>query len=74
MSKTIVAAVWYMMKKYPLFRWKLREFTFEWLLAMRALKTGLPMALQQLMVSASSSGLSTTMGRTCLPLSRWLRG
>ena len=29
MSRTIVTAVWYMMKKYPLFRWKLREFTFE---------------------------------------------
>lgn len=48
---SFVAAVWYMMKKYPLFRWKLREFTFEWPLAMRALKTGFPMALQQLMVS-----------------------
>ena len=48
---SFVAAVWYMMKKYPLFRWKLREFTFEWPLAVRALKTGFPMALQQLMVS-----------------------
>jgi len=48
---SFVAAVWYMMKKYPLFRWKLREFTFEWPLAVRTLKTGLPMALQQLIVS-----------------------
>lgn len=48
---SFVAAVWYMMKKYPLFRWKLREFTFERPLAMRALKTDFPMALQQLMVS-----------------------
>ena len=48
---SFMAAVWYMMKKYPLFRWRLRELTFEWELALRALKTGFPMALQQLMVS-----------------------
>lgn len=41
----------YMMKKYPLFRWKLKEFTFEWSLAILSLKRGFPMALQQLIVS-----------------------
>ena len=41
----------YMMRKYPLFRWKLNEFTFEWRLAKQTLKTGFPMALQQFIVS-----------------------
>lgn len=45
------AAFIYMMKKYPLFRWKLKEFTFERALAGTALKCGFPMALQQLIVS-----------------------
>lgn len=48
---SFVAAIWYMMRKYPLFRWKLHEFTFEWQLAFKTLKIGFPMALQQLMVS-----------------------
>ena len=46
-----VVGVVYMMKKYPLFRWKLKEFTFEWRLAKQTLKTGFPMALQQFIVS-----------------------
>ncbi len=46
-----VAGFVYMMKKYPLFRWKLKEFTFEWSLAILSLKRGFPMALQQLIVS-----------------------
>ena len=46
-----VVGVVYMMKKYPLFRWKLRELTFEWQLAKRSLKAGFPMALQQFIVS-----------------------
>ena len=41
----------YMIKKYPLFRWKLKELTFEWSLAKNTLKAGFPMALQQLIVS-----------------------
>ena len=45
------AAFLYMMKKYPLFRWKLKEFTFEWPLAKLTLQRGFPMALQQLIVS-----------------------
>lgn len=50
-AASCVAAIWYMMRKYPLFRWKLKELTFEWPLAGRSLKAGFPMALQQLMVS-----------------------
>lgn len=46
-----VVGIIYMMKKYPLFRWKLNEFTFERQLAEQTLKTGFPMALQQFIVS-----------------------
>lgn len=41
----------YMMKKYPLFRFKWKEITFEWSLAKQTLKAGFPMALQQFIVS-----------------------
>lgn len=41
----------YMMKKYPVFRWKFSEFTFEWALVRKTLKAGFPMALQQFIVS-----------------------
>ena len=46
-----VVGIIYMMKKYPVFRWKLNEFTFEWQLAKQTLKAGFPMALQQFIVS-----------------------
>lgn len=46
-----IVGIIYMMKKYPMFRWKLNEFTFEWQLAKRTLRTGFPMALQQFIVS-----------------------
>ncbi|MCM1498722.1 MAG: MATE family efflux transporter [Clostridium sp.] len=46
-----IVGIIYMMKKYPLFRWKLNEFTFEWQLARQTLKAGFPMALQQFIVS-----------------------
>ena len=46
-----VAGFVYMMKKYPVFRWRLKEFTFEWPLAKLTLQKGFPMALQQLIVS-----------------------
>ena len=46
-----VVGIIYMMKKYPLFRWKLNEFTFEWALVKQSLKAGFPMALQQFIVS-----------------------
>lgn len=41
----------YMMRKYPIFRWRIRDLTFETDLAKRSLKTGFPMALQQFIVS-----------------------
>ena len=46
-----VVGIIYMMRKYPLFRWELNEFTFECSLAKQTLKAGFPMALQQLIVS-----------------------
>ena len=46
-----VVGIIYMMKKYPMFRFKLNEFTFEWQLARQTLKAGFPMALQQFIVS-----------------------
>ena len=48
---SLVVAVLYMMRKYPLFRWRIHEFTFERQLAGRVLRTGYPMALQQFIVS-----------------------
>ena len=48
---SMVVAIAYMMKKYPLFRWRIKDFTFEWQLAGRSLKVGFPMALQQFIVS-----------------------
>ncbi|MDE5776443.1 MAG: MATE family efflux transporter [Treponemataceae bacterium] len=48
---SFVVGIMYMMKKYPLFRWKPNEFTFAWRLAKQTLKTGFPMALQQFIVS-----------------------
>ena len=41
------AAVIYMVCRYPIFRWKPKELTFEWKLALNTLKIGFPMALQQ---------------------------
>lgn len=46
-----IAGFAYMIKKYPLFRFTRKELAFEWPLAKRTLKTGFPMALQQLIVS-----------------------
>lgn len=50
-AASCAAAFLYMMRKYPSFRWKLSEFTFEAALVKRALKAGFPMALQQFIVS-----------------------
>ena len=50
-AASCAAAFLYMMRKYPLFHWKWNEFSFEWTLAKRALKSGFPMALQQFIVS-----------------------
>ena len=46
-----IAAVIYMVKRYPIFRWKIKELTFEWKLAKNTLKVGFPMALQQFIVA-----------------------
>lgn len=46
-----LAAFLYMTRKYPQFRWKWKELSFEPQLAAAALKTGFPMALQQFIVS-----------------------
>ena len=46
-----IAGVIYMVKKYPIFRWKLKELAFEWKLAWNTLKIGFPMALQQFIVA-----------------------
>lgn len=50
-AASCLAGILYMMKKYPMFHWKFREWTFEPTLAKLSLKTGFPMALQQLIVS-----------------------
>lgn len=41
----------YMMKKYPIFCWKIKEWTFKLKEAALTLKIGFPMALQQFIVS-----------------------
>ena len=46
-----IAGVIYMVKRYPIFRWKPKELTFDWKLARNALKMGFPMALQQFIVA-----------------------
>ena len=48
---SFIVGIIYMMRKYPVFRWKRNEFTFEWHLARQTLKAGFPMALQQFIVS-----------------------
>ncbi|MCH5155862.1 MAG: polysaccharide biosynthesis C-terminal domain-containing protein, partial [Clostridiales bacterium] len=46
-----VAAFIYMVKRYPIFRWKFKELTFDRKLAKNTLKVGFPMALQQFIVA-----------------------
>ena len=46
-----VAAVIYMIKRYPIFRWKPKELTFDPKLAKNTLRVGFPMALQQFIVA-----------------------
>ncbi len=52
-----LAAVIYMVKRYPIFRWKFKELTFQWKLAKNTLKIGFPMALQQFIVAIGLSCL-----------------
>lgn len=48
---SFVAAYFYMTRKYPIFRFKLREFTWNFGLAKATLKAGFPIALQLIIVS-----------------------
>ena len=48
---SFVAAYFYMIKKYPLFRFKLREFVWDMRSAVRTLVVGFPIALQMIIVS-----------------------
>ncbi len=50
-AASFIAAIVYMTKKYSVFRWKLRELTFELPLAVLTLRRGFPIALQHLIVS-----------------------
>ncbi len=50
-AASCAAAVWYMWKKYPVFRWNRAELKFEGKIAAQVLKVGFPMALQQAVVS-----------------------
>lgn len=48
---SFVAAYFYMTRKYPIFRFRLREFTWNFGLAKATLKAGFPIALQLIIVS-----------------------
>lgn len=48
---SFVAAYFYMTRKYPIFRFTLKEFTWDTQLAKRTIITGFPMALQLVIVS-----------------------
>lgn len=50
-AASCIAALIYMMKQYPEFNFQLREWRFEWDLALKSLRVGFPMALQQFIVS-----------------------
>lgn len=50
-AASFVAAYIYMTRKYPIFRFKLREFTWSFGLAKKTLITGFPIALQLIVVS-----------------------
>lgn len=48
---SFVIALVYMNKKYPVFRYKLKELTFDWTRAKVTMTVGFPMALQLVVVS-----------------------
>lgn len=48
---SFIAAYIYMIKKYPIFYFKLKEFTFEKALALKTIIVGFPIALQLIIVS-----------------------
>lgn len=50
-ASSFIAAYIYMIKKYPIFYFKLKEYTFEKALAIRTIIAGFPIALQLIIVS-----------------------
>ena len=48
---SFIAAYFYMIKKYPVFRFRLREFVWDFRSAAKTLSTGFPIALQMIIVS-----------------------
>lgn len=48
---SFIAAYIYMIKKYPIFHFKIKEFTFEKALAWKTIMVGFPIALQLIVVS-----------------------
>ncbi|HKM20916.1 MAG TPA: MATE family efflux transporter [Lachnospiraceae bacterium] len=50
-AASFIAAYIYMTRKYPLFRFKLKEYIWDFELARRTLTVGFPMALQLIVVS-----------------------
>lgn len=50
-AASFVAAYIYMTRKYPVFKFKLKEFTWSFRLAKKTLTTGFPIALQLIVVS-----------------------
>lgn len=62
---SFVAAYVYMTRKYPMFRFKLKEFQWDSSLVKKALTTGFPIALQLIIVSFSLTFIQ--------PGCQWLR-
>lgn len=50
-AASFVAAYFYMTRKYPIFRFKLKEYTWKWRLAKKTIVTGFPIAMQLIIVS-----------------------
>lgn len=50
-AASCAAAFVYMNRKYPIFRFRLAEWDFNFLIAKRIIQTGFPMVLQQMIVS-----------------------
>lgn len=50
-AASFLAAYFYMIRKYPIFHFRLREFTWDIRLAFRTIKVGFPIALQMIVAS-----------------------
>lgn len=48
---SFICAYWYMTKKYPVFRFKLKEFTYSNKLALQTIQVGTPIAVQLVIVA-----------------------